>query len=65
VPSTTPRQACTSDNDALHLDREGSCPAATPRCASGHCVPVVGVEVGRIRTDDSGRFTLFIDGRPR
>ena len=65
VASTTPGQLCTSDNDAQHLDRVGSCPATTPRCAAGHCVPVLAVEIGRTRTDDFGRFTLFLDGRPR
>ncbi len=65
VPSAIPGAQCTLDNDALQPKRDGTCPANTPRCLSGRCFAVVGLEIGRTRTDDLGRFTLFVDGTPR
>ncbi len=65
VPSTVPVTTCTFDNDAAHLAKPLSCPATAPRCVNGHCVAVVALEIGRARADDQGRFTLFLDGRPR
>ena len=63
--SPVPGAACTADNDARNPTASGTCPPLTPRCANGHCAAVVAVEIGRARTDDQGRFTLFLDGRPR